>query len=85
MLLGLLTAWLGNAGAWTPENQKQFDTKIFPSERMIQAFHQRGEAGLESAALTIISRVAVDARAFHVALEKVNTFSANWRSQMRSE
>ena len=43
MLLGLLTARLGNEGAWTPENREQFDTKVLPFERMIQAFHQRGE------------------------------------------
>lgn len=44
MLLGVLTAWLGNEGAWTLENQEQFDTEVFPSERVIQAFHQRGES-----------------------------------------
>lgn len=44
MLLGLLTTWLGYEGPWTPESQEQFDIKILPFERMIQAFHQTGES-----------------------------------------
>lgn len=43
MLLGLLTAGLGNEGAWTPEHQEQLDTRISPFETTIQAFHQSGE------------------------------------------
>lgn len=70
MLFGLLTAWLGNENTWTPENQEQFATKSLPFERMIQAFHQRGEPKHGKCSRDNISHVVVATRTFHTALGK---------------